>query len=284
MIPEYPEFASLSLDQRPVLHPAFKDLEEGLSEFSFANLYLFRNIHNYRISLVAPDNYVVSGDDSGETFFIMPFELSDDFLLNGLFERFSCAKCVTEKQAALLSDKGFTVIEDRDNFDYLYSRSDLAELAGNKYHKKKNLVKGFMKEFEYEGKPLLDEYIPDALKVLDKWYEQSNKSGDYSSAKEALENTEYLQLCGGIYYVNGNPVAFVLGEELANGRSFVIHFEKAVKDYRGLYQFINMSFALILPDKYDYINREQDLGIEGLRQAKMSYRPCGFVKKYRVMR
>jgi hypothetical protein len=67
------------------------------------------------------------------------------------------------------------------------------------------------------------------------------------------------------------------------GDSFVIHFEKAVSDYKGLYQFMNQSFAAILPGKYKFINREQDLGNEGMRQAKMTYRPIGFVKKYRAM-
>ena len=91
-----------------------------------------------------------------------------------------------------------------------------------------------------------------------------------------------MQLCGGIYYVDGNPVAYSLGEELGRGKSFVIHFEKAVGEYRGLWQFVNQAFASILPEFYETINREQDLGDEGLRQAKLSYRPIGFVKKYRV--
>ena len=84
--------------------------------------------------------------------------------------------------------------------------------------------------------------------------------------------------------MDGRPAGYTLGEEIAGGTTYLIHFEKAVPGYKGLYQFINMSFAGILPDKYVTINREQDLGDEGLRQAKLSYRPCGFVKKYRVYR
>jgi hypothetical protein len=83
---------------------------------------------------------------------------------------------------------------------------------------------------------------------------------------------------------SGNPAGYTLGEEIAGGTTYVIHFEKALSQFRGLYQFINMSFASILPDKYTFINREQDLGDEGLRQAKMSYRPAGFVKKYRILK
>ena len=101
---------------------------------------------------------------------------------------------------------------------------------------------------------------------------------EYVGEKKA----EALQLCGGIYYVEGRPVAYSLGEELSQGRSFVIHFEKAVQEYRGLWQFVNQAFASILPEQYETINREQDLGNEGLRTAKLSYRPVDFVKKYRV--
>ena len=95
---------------------------------------------------------------------------------------------------------------------------------------------------------------------------------------------EYLQLCGGIFYVNDEPAAYTLGEELAQGRVFVIHFEKAILDerLRGIYQYVNQVFASILPDKYELINREQDLGDPGLRQAKESYKPTEFVAKYRA--
>ena len=82
--------------------------------------------------------------------------------------------------------------------------------------------------------------------------------------------------------MHGKPAAYTFGEGVAGGTAFVIHFEKAVGGFKGLYQFISMSFASILPDKYKYINWEQDLGDEGLRRTKMSYRPADFVRKYRA--
>jgi hypothetical protein len=84
--------------------------------------------------------------------------------------------------------------------------------------------------------------------------------------------------------VGDTPAAYTIGEPLMKGRSFVVHFEKAADGYRGIYQFINKAFAAMLPKHYKWINREQDLGDEGLRQSKMTYRPSGFVKKYRVGR
>lgn len=101
---------------------------------------------------------------------------------------------------------------------------------------------------------------------------------------EALEKMRTLQLSGGIFYIEGQPVAYCLGEEISLGKSFVIYFEKAVlgESYKGVYQYINQAFASILPEKYKTINREQDLGRPGLRCVKMSYRPVDFVKKYKI--
>lgn len=132
--------------------------------------------------------------------------------------------------------------------------------------------------------PLLEEYRDDALRVLDAWNERHGSGGDYAAAKEALEMMWPLQLCGGIFYIEGEPVAYCLGEEIALGKSFVVHFEKAVlkDEFKGIFQFINQAFASILPDKYETINREQDLGNEGLRRAKESYNPVGFIKKYKT--
>lgn len=125
----------------------------------------------------------------------------------------------------------------------------------------------------------------DALQVLERWRQQQETPGDYAAAREALENMEYLQLCGGIFYVNEKPVAYTLGEELAQGRMFVIHFEKAIleEQHKGVYQYVTQAFAAVLPEKYEQINREQDLGDPGLRQAKESYKPSGFVAKFRAV-
>jgi hypothetical protein len=174
------------------------------------------------------------------------------------------------------------VREDRDNFDYLYRRQDLAQLGGRHYHKKRNLIKAFVSSHTYTAVPLRAEYRLHALQVLEEWREENTQLGDYVAAREALEKMEELQLCGGIYYVESQPVAYALGEELAKGASFVVYFEKAVAGYKGLYQFINQSFASILPESYETINREQDLGEEGLRHAKLSYKPAGFVEKFKI--
>ncbi|WP_136798513.1 DUF2156 domain-containing protein [Desulfosediminicola ganghwensis] len=283
-IPLYPDSCSLSMQLRPVLHDRLRLLPEGISEFTFANLYLFREKHQYTLSRLVNGQLIILGNDNGADFFMLPFELPDQKTLSQLFKEHSSMKCVSEPQASQLEAMGFTTTEDRDNFDYLYSRQELAELKGRKFHKKRNLIKAFINNNEYLAQPLLDEHIADALQILELWHNENIERGakDYNAAREALEQSWDLQLCGGIYFVDGQPAAYSLGEELANGTSFVIHFEKAVGGFKGLYQFINQTFAAILPSFYMTINREQDLGDPGLRQAKHSYKPIGYVKKYRA--
>ena len=283
MIPDYPKFSNLTIELRKELHPLFKNLQDRISEFTFANLYLFRETHSYRISKLKDSLFLIAGSDRGSPFFMLPFGLLEKDFSDELFREFASMKCVSVIQTSVLAGMGYFVAEDRNNFDYLYMREEMVKLTGAKFHKKKNLVNAFIGSYSYEGKPLLREYIGDAIAVLNKWKQGKSDYDDYAAAKEALEKMEELQLCGGIYYVDGKPAAYVLGEELGKDDCFVIHFEKAAGNYKGLYQFINQSFAAILPEKYKFINREQDLGDEGMRQAKMTYRPVGFVKKYRAV-
>ena len=282
MIPRYPEMTEIKLALRPVLHSRFQQLANGISEHTFANLYLFRQAHRYRVSLLPGELPVISGRDGDDPFFMLPFGFPERELLDQLFADFTTMKCVSVSRAEQLARLGFEIFEDRDNFDYLYSRQSLAELTGRKFHKKRNLIKAFIKNFTYSGEPLLETHVPAALQVLDEWAAGRDDPGDYTAAREALEKTEELQLCGGIYYVDDRPVAYSLGEENALGKSFIVHFEKAISGYKGVWQFVNQAFASILPEQYETVNREQDLGNEGLRRAKHSYKPIGYVKKYRV--
>ena len=282
MIPSYPQSTEFSLALRPRLHPLFQQLPDGISEFTFANLYLFRKAHHYRLATLPDGNMVIIGRDRDQPFFMLPFGLPAAAILQMLFADLRGMKCVSASQAERLRELGYTTREDRDNADYLYRRQDLAELSGRKFSQKRNHIKAFINNYDYRGEPLTEAHLAAALSILDQWRAQRSDAGDYEAAREALEQGEELQLCGGIYYADDRPVAYSLGEELMQGRCFAIHFEKAVAGYKGVWQFVNQAFASILPDKYETINREQDLGDEGLRAAKLSYKPVGFVMKYRA--
>jgi len=131
------------------------------------------------------------------------------------------------------------------------------------------------------GRPLEPALIPDALAVLEHWKKDKGEEGDYVASREALELFSELNQQGAVYYVNKRPAGYCMGESVSNGTMFAIHFEKGLEQYKGIYQYINQAFAASLPPEFIMLNREQDLGNEGMRQAKMTYRPAGFVKKYR---
>jgi hypothetical protein len=283
-IPCYPAFAPLTLEAGDEMRLRLSRLPDGVSEYTFANLFLFRERYRYRVSRVPDTTFVISGEDHGKTFFMTPCAAPGREVLETLFADHDYWKGISESvlipSQEDLAEWGILIAEDRDNFDYLYLRSDLAELPGKKYHKKRNLVNQFVNYYAHEERPLTPELIPQALRVLDRWREEKGLDGDYVAARESLELFVPLGLRGAVYYVNGEPVGWCLGEGLAAGRMFAVHFEKAIDTYKGVFQYINQSFAASLPESFTHINREQDLGDEGLRQAKLTYRPVGFVRKY----
>lgn len=281
ILPEYPGSIEVDIGLRQFLHPALRALRPVVSEFTFANIYLFRDAHAYRLSRLPDSSIIITGRDGDRSFFMCPSGLSDIEVVSGLLKDFDFARCVEEKDALILASKGFVVEEDRANFDYIYRRVELSEFSGRRYHAKKNLVNYFTASYKYEGRPLRTEYIPDAIEVLERWAVENGQGKDYSQAREGLLMSEDLSLCGCIYYVEERPAAYLIGEEL-NPATFVVHFEKGVGGYKGLLQFVNKSFAGLLPQKYEFINREQDLGDPGLRASKEGYRPSAFVKKFKV--
>ncbi|MCD7722593.1 MAG: phosphatidylglycerol lysyltransferase domain-containing protein [Clostridiales bacterium] len=171
------------------------------------------------------------------------------------------------------------------NFDYIYNAQDLALLSGKKYHSKRNHIANFTRNYpDWQYEPISAANIDECVKLHCEWIEsKSDNVSDYSYEFEAalagLQNYEALNLRGGIIRVNSLPVAYTFGERL-NSECFVCHFEKAPADMQGAYAIINREFAKRLyEDGYKYINREEDLAIDGLRRAKQSYHPAIWLKK-----
>ncbi|MCL1815793.1 MAG: phosphatidylglycerol lysyltransferase domain-containing protein [Treponema sp.] len=292
LIPEFPDFVPISYDLRNEMHPQLPMTVDGVSEYTFANLYLFRRRYRYRVSRIQDKTLIISGiqpagqpNKKEKTFFCTPCAVPGRGILEELFKNHGYWKGISDSLLTPSRDRmekwGLKFSEDRDNFDYLYLRTDLAELPGKKYHKKRNLVSQFNHNYgNWEAKPLSAELISPALEILEKWREQKGFDGDFLAATEALQQFKGLFLQGMVYWVEGKLAAWCLGERLARGRMFAVHFEKALEEFKGIYQFVNQHYASTLPNHYIHINREQDLGDQGLRQAKMTYRPCGFVRKF----
>ncbi|MDR1301897.1 MAG: phosphatidylglycerol lysyltransferase domain-containing protein [Treponema sp.] len=279
----YPEWVPISFALQTEIQARLFQIPDGVSEYTFANLYLFRKRYNYHVSL-HKQSLIISGEREGTRFFMSPCEVPEQEVVQDLFKTHAYWKGISDSVVTPNRERlvqwGIELTEDRDNFDYLYLRTDLAQLPGKKFHKKRNLVNAFLSTYTHEEAPLHPDLIPQAMMVLERWRQDKGEDGDYLAAKEALERFTVLGMQGSMYYINGKPAGWCLGEALAKGSIFAIHFEKGIDEYKGIYQFMNQTFAASLAEGFTYINREQDLGDEGLRQAKMTYRPWGFVRKY----
>ncbi|CCO24796.1 DUF2156 domain-containing protein [Maridesulfovibrio hydrothermalis] len=179
--------------------------------------------------------------------------------------------------------------ENRDHFDYIYSVPELIELRGNRFHKKKNLYRQFMKKYDYEYREITEDCVEEVLEMQLEWYrwqEENNNSAALVAENEAIakvlkEMDTIKNLTGGTLRIDNRIIAYTIAEALGDD-TVVIHFEKGNTYFKGVYQAINQMFLENNASDRKFVNREQDLGEPGLRKAKMSYNPVDFMKKYEV--
>jgi len=179
-----------------------------------------------------------------------------------------------------------SLVPAREHFDYVYAVADLIELKGNKWHKKKNLLAQFTKTYAFEYAPLCPEVIEEALALQMQWSQWRDSESTNTLAAENRAIFRVMQawdelpgLFGGAIRVDGKMVAYTVAEVL-DETAVVIHFEKGMPGYKGVYQAINQMFLAEQAANYTYVNREQDLGDEYLRKAKMSYNPAFLLEKF----
>ncbi len=201
----------------------------------------------------------------------------------GIDLKISAEKSGADMLKSLYGDM-FDIKEDRNYFDYIYKSEKLALLSGKKYHSKRNHVTRFFKQGgEYE--PITSENIDECFEMSREWCKlygcgkSQSLQDEYCAVKQCFENFFKLGMKGGLLRLNGKVAAFCMGEEV-NESEFIVHVEKAYHDIEGAYAAINNCFANTLYEKYEYINREDDTGDEGLRKAKLSYKPEILLEKY----
>jgi hypothetical protein len=181
----------------------------------------------------------------------------------------------------------FIAKEERDHFDYVYDVKNMIELKGRNFHDKRNKVNKFRSLHEYEYLTITPDLIDECLEFEDDWCEVKECEKYYGLEKERcailqmLYNFGNLNIRGGAIRIGGRIEALTLGENMSND-TLVIHVEKANTDIPGLYQIINQEFLMHEAGDNLFVNREQDLGMEGLRQSKMSYKPLKLIRKFRV--
>lgn len=178
----------------------------------------------------------------------------------------------------------YTIEYVREDADYIYSSQRLASLAGKKLHGKRNHINRFKEHYpDWVYEPITKDNKTDCIKMAKSWC-HAHCDGDEDREEEtkivirALKYTEELGLIGGLIRADGEVIAFTLGEAVTKD-TFVVHFEKAYGQIQGAYPMINQQFVANALSGYQYINREEDLGIEGLRKAKLSYGPDILLKK-----
>jgi hypothetical protein len=267
------------------------------SELTFTNLFIWR--HQYRPTWLLWEDclLIVFQSKEGDPFGLPPIGPGDkkralDFLCHILGQLTTEARVCRVSKAFVeeyVEPNQYSITLDRDNSDYVYLTRDLINLSGRKYHRKKNHLNRFIKNNIFEYRPLDKDLVASFLEMQESWcqmrecVEQPELLSEDYAVHEALTHFEDLDYQGGAIIMNSRVEAFSLGEPL-NKETAVIHVEKANPDTPGLYTAMNQFFCSNAWADTTYVNREQDLGSEGLRKAKESYNPHHMVDKYTLTR
>ena len=276
---------NLSIEHKEKVCCLLKNLNNKLSEFSFANLYLFRKLHQYKY--IEENNYAgIVGITHDKKSFFIPLSnacFNDENFLADMIKRYGMIYPVSQEQLAFFDKEKFNVTNNENDSDYVYAVEKFATYAGRHLHKKRNLLKQFHELYIARYEKITEENCNLAKNVLDQWMVQTNQEGktDYDELCEALKMIDELSLEGLLFFVQDVPIGFVLGEQI-EGNVFVFHFAKALTFYKGVYQYMFNEYAKTLVGRAHYINLEQDLGLEPLRHSKKSYMPDHMEEKFRV--
>ncbi|CEQ23059.1 Uncharacterized conserved protein [[Clostridium] sordellii] len=296
-------FKEIDIDSYKELRPFFNSVDYEACEYCFTTLYMWRDM--YKTSYYIEDDFaIIVGEYEGDRFSVLPLAKKDKihkaiaFMINYFKneDHRIYLRAVTKEVVELLQKDypgRFEYIEERDYFDYVYDAESLRTLKGRKNQKKRNHLNYFIKEYEgrVEYKKLDKENFDDCITLLKAWTVNKEENGDkeegiddeFVAIKKIFDHYDVLRedvKISGIY-IDNKLEAFTIGEKI-NEHMAVIHIEKANPEIRGLYPYINQQFLVNEFPDVELVNREEDLGLEGLRKAKLSYHPCKFVEKYTV--
>lgn len=292
-------FKKITLEDKDLFEKYIYPYKFLSCEYSFTTLYIWKDACDVRYEIYKDALIIKKRDFQGNYHFMQPLGYKMENLKE-ILEHLSKYKKENDMKYTFkdleedfiekikvlgIEDQSMYIKEDRDNFDYLYEAEKLIKLSGKKLHGKKNHYNSFVKSYNYEVKEIDGKEVVDGvIKAAEKWYIENNNNDrmlyyETAAIKDIVKNIEQFNLKGIAVYVDDEVVAFSLGEKL-NDKLAVIHIEKADMDYKGIYSFINRTFIDKCFSDVKIINREQDLGIEGLRKAKLSYNPIKLEKKF----
>ena len=275
------DFRSPQLSDRERIDEYVRNSGQIGCDVSFANTYLWRDRYQIRIAFDDDAYYKCYAMDGQVTGYALPLTRGDirraiDKVIADARERgakplIGLLNNAYAEQLHRLYRGVVTINEDRDSFDYIYERANLAALSGKKYHAKRNHISRFFRNHEnYSVRELSSENFADALSVAERWQERNDDTGELTIIRDAIAHFDALGLFGLVLYVDSRPVAMCIASQI-NECVCDVNFEKAV-EIDEAYAVINNEFAKRFT-QYTLINREEDLGLEGLRKAKLSYHP-----------
>lgn len=290
-------FKPLSIEDKELFDRYLKPYIFSTCEYSFTNLFIWRKGCDIQYSFIDDALIIKKMDFDGSYHFMQPIGYKHenlkaivdtlqnykeaanmDYLFKDAEENF------INELNSIYPDK-FIISEDRNNFDYIYSSDRLISLSGRKLHGKKNHYNNFIKNNNFTAAPISKDNTCECIKAAKEWCNKNDCKGyllfELRAIEELLKNIDRLDFIGMAVYVDKKLSAFTIGEQM-NRDMAVIHIEKADSDINGLYTFVNKTFVEDYFNDVPFINREQDLGIEGLRHAKESYQPLRLEKKYSI--
>lgn len=297
----------VTIEQRDILEEYLGSYEYKASGLSFSSLYMWRNINRFSWQIIG-DYLCISGvskleDDREAPFLFPPLTKTGFYEPEGLRKTILEAKRIFEEQGFVFSLRlvpfqmldaikaafptEMRFFEDRPNYDYVYLTKDLIDLAGRAYHSKKNHLNYFNNHYDGRYVTLTSAMAPQAESFIREFNERKNLTGherelllmEEDAMKDVFRHLEVVGYQAGAILIDGKIEALSIGGNLGK-RTVTVHVEKANTEFRGLYQAINNEFCKNVAQRVKYINREEDMGILGLRKAKLSYNPVKLIEKH----
>ena len=293
-------FRDITIEDKQLFEKYTNDIPYHLCEYCFVDVFIWRMHYDTKICDMGDGLYISCYDENlGHRLYLCPMMDNKADISKHIKRLMEDAKereipfvmiSVSEEKRKLIEEQMpgiFAFEENRDNADYLYLKERLSELAGKKLHSKRNFINRFKLNYEgrWEYAPITQESIQDVFAFHMKWCEINGCGSDESflfetcAISQGLRNFKKLGLSGGILYLDGEIIAYTLGSK-SGSDMFIVHIEKADHNIAGSYQMINQQFVQNIINDVKYINREEDLGIEGLRKAKLSYYPDVLITNY----
>ncbi len=277
---------TIDLGHRPFLSERFRQMHLNISDYTFANVYLFRNVSRYQI-LTKDCGTFISAYNRQNQNYIMPLsnpETCSPDTLRHLLNNGNFFFPIPEEWLSFFPENEFCISFDNSESDYIYLTENMASFSGKQYTRHRNHLNQFLGAYHPLSQALDAGNVQDAMTILQRWQDESivaTGKTDFAVCTEALQKFSELAQWGTIYYINSNPAGFIIGEAL-NDDTFCLHFAKASKSYHGIYEFMFNDTARQLQSRYHYLNLEEDMGNKNLRKTKSSYGPERILKKYRV--